>query len=45
MKRLGFIMLSEKELSILEKDLLDLKENSRVREEETYPKEIVKKNL
>ena len=45
MKRLGFIMLSEKELLTLEKDLLDLKENSRVREEETYPKDSEKESI
>ncbi|QUW23221.1 TraR/DksA C4-type zinc finger protein [Sporosarcina sp. Marseille-Q4063] len=38
-------MLSEKEFSILKKELLDLKEKSTVQEEETYPKESQKETL
>lgn len=45
MKRLGFKMLSKKELLTLEKDLLNLKENSRVREEETYLKASEKESI
>ena len=37
MKRSGLNMLSEKEFSILKKELLDLKEKSTIREEETIP--------
>jgi RNA polymerase-binding transcription factor DksA len=45
MKRLGFIMLSEKEFSTLKKELLDLKEKSTTHEKETYPKDSEKESL